>query len=167
MDQAKADGVERVMRTKKHSLQEELAAETAYEAINPDDSDETIAAIVADWLTTRTSQPPYRLGIFHDVRPSAERNFERSKKYFPDRKPYQPYGRCPLEFDWQRKNTVGINTLDRERARQWAIDAMLLGYAVFKYWGLRSGGGSSGSLAEVRERARRSGARPKIGGASS
>jgi hypothetical protein len=143
--------MEKVMRNKKHSLAELHAAEDARHAIGPDASDENIAAAEADWLTARTHQPPYHLGINHDVRPSAAKKAEMLRKIYPDR-PFDPTGPCPLEYVWQRHNTVGIKTLDRERARAWAREALLLGYRVFvvpSNW--------HSSLQEARERARRAG----------
>lgn len=141
------------MRSKKTSLQDQLNAKRALDAINPDDSDQTIAAAIAEVLTTKDYQPPYRLGIFHDVRSSTAKHVERIRKYDPDYQHYERYGSIPLEFDWQIKNTLGIRTLDRERARQWAITALLYGYDVFSYLGGIGGGGNS--IKEARGRAQR------------
>ena len=111
---------------------EQRAAEDAVAAINPDDSDEAIAQIVAEYLLT-AQRPPYRFSIFHDVRPRTQR------------------GPCPLPFDWRHKNTVGITTRDREHARQWTIDAMLAGYGVFRGFPGHGGSGfGQGSIAHIR-----------------
>ena len=65
---------------------------------------------------------------------------------------------CPIEYDWRRKNTVGITTTDEGRARDWAIRAMLLGYAVFCCWGSRGNrwgfAGSQGSIEAWRKHER-------------
>jgi hypothetical protein len=42
----------------------------------------------------------------------------------------EPRGPCSTPHDWRRKTAVGINTRDRARARQWAIDALLDGGRV-------------------------------------
>jgi len=61
---------------------------------------------------------------------------------------------CPVEYDWHDKNTVGIITTDEARAKDWAIRAMLLGYAVFYKFRPRKGGGggSQGSIQDWRNR---------------
>lgn len=135
------------------------------DAIDPDRaSDEVIADIIADYLLW--SKPPYCLYIHHDVRVSTQRKIERMRKFFPDIPVHSIVPRVP--YDWARKNIVGISTRDRARARQWAIDAMLAGYAVFHGHGPkgRGGGWGRGSLAEVRERERdylsRRGRREKV-----
>jgi len=124
------------------------------DAIDPDrDSDEVIAAIIADCLLW--SKPPYYLSILHDVRVRRDRSEERMRRITPYIPPY-PIGPCSLPYDWKYKNTVGIDTRDRVRARQWIIDAMLAGYGVCHIYSPKGRGGGSGygPLAEIRESTR-------------
>lgn len=72
----------------------------------------------------------------------------------PDYQPEYPIGPCPLPYDWTRKNLVGVSTKDRERARQWCIDAMLAGYAVSHTSSKGRGGGSHGTIAQIQTRRR-------------
>jgi hypothetical protein len=37
---------------------------------------------------------------------------------------------CPVAYDWAIKDRVGINTLDRQRAWDWIVHAVILGYSV-------------------------------------
>jgi hypothetical protein len=60
----------------------------------------------------------------------------------------------PVRFDYRWANFVGITTDNRAEARQWAIEALLLGYEVL-YRSGRLAANSRGFIAEVRERARR------------
>jgi hypothetical protein len=128
-------------------------AEDALWEIDPEQTDdETLMALVADWLTAGRG-PRYHLNIMHDARPSAARERARILKYHPDYKG-DPYGPCPVYFHWYHKNIVGIDTTDCETARQWAIEAMRHGYAVSYSQRSRGAGGGLGSLAAIRERAR-------------
>jgi hypothetical protein len=126
------------------------AADDAMDNVDPDASDETIAGITADYFligfTTR------HLSILHDVRPSTQRTIERIRKRFeqPDYQPADPTGPCPLPYDWTRKNAVGISTKDRERARQWCIDAMLAGYDVHHRSSKTSASFGRGTIAQIR-----------------
>jgi hypothetical protein len=107
----------------------------AFDAIGPDDSDAVIAKAIADELMTGVrimfDGPPYCFFISPIIGP------------------------CPIEFDWQGEDAVGIKTRDKERARSWAIEALLLGYSVFRQaQGPRGTGWGWGSIAQVRERRR-------------
>ena len=76
------------------------------------------------------------------------------KEQFPNYQPAQPFGPCPLDYDWTRKNLVGIRG-DEDRAVRWIVEAMLLGYAVGRcFGGIRSGGSGRGTLAQIRGRHR-------------
>lgn len=133
----------------------EIAADEAMASVDPDASDETIAAIVADYLVAQmSSRRAYHLGVGHDVRPSALRNVERIWKFNPHYQPCEPVGPCSLPYDWTYKNVVGISTRDRERARRWIIEAQLAGYGVFRRWGRMGGGFGRGSLTAIRVRRR-------------
>ena len=132
----------------------EQAAEDAVAAISPDDSDQTIAEIVAEYLLTRRQPPLCHLGIIHDVRPSTLRKVNSiRRKWHPDYEPPHPFGPCPVPYDWHVANTVGITTHDRDRARQWIIAAMLAGYSVFRRYRRDGAGFGKGSIADMRERA--------------
>jgi hypothetical protein len=133
-----------------------IEAAAAVEAIDPDASDEAIAATVADYLLTMYPAPTYYLSVFHDARPSTARRIERLRKQLrqPNYQPGQPFGDCPLPFDWQHKNIVGISTRDRARARQWCINAMLAGYGVFSSHTRGGSGAGQGTLAQIRHRIR-------------
>ena len=87
------------------------AAEDALEVMTPDADDIEIARAVADYLLAK--RPPHHLSIFHDVRPSAPKRVARIRKDFPNYQG-QPHGPCPLHYDWQRKNMVGISTRARD-----------------------------------------------------
>lgn len=131
------------------------AAEHAVNHVDPEASDQAIAEVVADYLLAmfRRSRT-YRLSIMHDVRPSASRRVERWRKHLPDHQPVEPTGPCPLAYDWHRKNIVGISTRDRDRARQWAIEASLAGYCVYRDWSSQGGGSGRGSIEHIRKRRR-------------
>ena len=100
------------------------AAEDALEALTSDATDMEIAQAVAEHLLA--NRPPHHLSIFHDVRPSTPKRVARIRKDFPNYQGEQ-HGPCPLHYDWSYKNSVGISTRDKSVARQWIIDAMLLG----------------------------------------
>ena len=125
------------------------AAEDALEALAADTSDLEIAQAVADYLLA--ARPPHHLSIVHDVRPSTPKRVARARKHFPDYQG-QPYGPCPPHYDWRHKNTAGISTRDESVARQWIIDAMLLGYGVYRRFTKKSGEGGQGSIAAIRSR---------------
>lgn len=127
--------------------------EELYYAIDPDADDATIAEAVAEVLVVR-DPPPYCFSIFHDVRPSTPRKVEKMQRMNPAYRWDQPFGPCPLRYDWHRKNIVGIKTADREAAKAWARQALLLGYAVFYQHSIRSWGAGKGTLADVREQLR-------------
>lgn len=125
------------------------AAEDVLEAMTADADNMEIARAVADYLLVK--RPPHHLSIFHDVRPSTPKRIARIRKDFPNYQG-QPHGPCPLHYDWRHKNTVGISTRDESVARQWIIDAMLLGYGVFRHIVKHSGGSGQGSIAAIRSR---------------
>jgi hypothetical protein len=105
-----------------------------------DTSDKIIAEMLADYYLAYTAYW-YRRGsclfIFHDVR-------KRSKE-----------GPCPLTYDWSHMNLVGISAQDITRARAWAVDAMLRGYAVFQSNTRKGWGFGQGSIADFRKRQER------------
>jgi hypothetical protein len=125
------------------------AAEDVLEAMAADASDMEIAQAVADYLLAK--RPPHHLSIMHDVRPSTPKRIARLRKDFPNFQG-QPHGPCPLHYDWHRKNMVGISTRDESVARQWIIDAMLLGYGVYRHIVKHSWGGGQGSITAIRSR---------------
>ena len=147
-----------MLRAKSRRTREWLARARAADAamydLDPTDmSDAALAQCVAEYFVTR-GPPPHRLFILHDVRPSAERNIARARKQFPNYQPADPIGPCPLDYDWTRKNLVGIRG-EEDRAVRWIVEAMLLGYAVFRcFGGIRSGGSGWGTLAQIRARHR-------------
>ena len=132
------------------------AAEDALQEVNPDASDEAIAEILADYLTTPLGSRTFHLSIFHDVRPSSLARMKRLRKYDPGYGSHQRISPCPLPYDWSRKNTVGVSTRDRDRAQQWIIEATLAGYAVFRGFSRQGGGFGQGSLENIRARRRAS-----------
>jgi hypothetical protein len=120
--------------------------EDAMDQIDPDASDEIIAGVVADYLMSRGAR---HFSIFQDVRRTAARRYKR----FGFRPPSN-VGPSPLPYDWAYKNIVGISARDRLRARQWIIDATLLGYEVFYSLTRQGAGFGQGSLAKIRKRRR-------------
>jgi hypothetical protein len=56
-------------------------------------------------------------------------------------------GEFPLRWDWNRRNCYGITTPDENRAREWCLAALLMGYAVVDTWS-EFGGGSAHSIAD-------------------
>jgi hypothetical protein len=92
-------------------------------------SDAALAGAIADYyIDFIANQRKWHFLIMHDMRVA---------------------GPCPVEFDWQHKNIVGIDTNDRARARDWAVRAMLAGYAVFHSgWSRGRSGYSQGTLRE-------------------
>jgi hypothetical protein len=77
-----------------------------YHQGDPDASDKEIAEAIADFLLVMYSLRRYCLSIICPSDPA------------------------PADYDWRREDVVGINTRDRDRARQWAIDAARAGYSV-------------------------------------
>ena len=130
------------------------AAEDAMQEVDPNASDETIANILADYLTVGNwgRSRAFHLSIFHDVRPSSLARMDRLRKLDPGYRPHDRIGPCPLPYDWTRTNIVGISTGDRERARQWIIEAALAGYSVFRHIGRHGGGFGQGSIKHIRTR---------------
>lgn len=70
---------------------------------------------------------------------------------FPNYTP-ETFGPSPVPYDWRHKNTIGITTKDRERARRWIIDAMLTGYGVVRLSSRHGAGGGNGSIEQIRKR---------------
>ena len=131
------------------------AADDAMASVDPDASDETIAGIVADYLLTTLLLPRgCHLSVIHDVRPRELAKLVRMRQRNPDCYWPDHVGPCPLPYDWSYKNTVGISTRDRDRARRWIIDATLAGYCVFRNSRRGGCGGGQGSLADIRKRRR-------------
>lgn len=123
-------------------------ADNALEDLSPDASDQTIAEHIADCLLAYPFTRKFRLSIFHDVRPSSKR-----RRTYGLSDPNARRDPCPVTYDWQHKNLVGIDTDDRERARQWIIEAQMLGYSVSQCWHSKGGAGSGkGTIAEWRKR---------------
>jgi hypothetical protein len=120
--------------------------------IAPDASDEEIADKVADYLVTMFPRSKtYHLSVSHDVRPDAVRQLERMRKRYPTYQHDGHIGPCPLHYDWAVRNIVGITTRDQTEARQWAIEAMLAGYAVFRRPTRAGAGYGRGSIANLRK----------------
>jgi hypothetical protein len=147
---------------KQPTVEKQIATEEALASIIPDDSDEVIAQIVANYLLM-SRRPPFVLSIFHDVRPSSIRRVEKWKQIRPDYEPANPVGPCPVPVDWHYKNLVGITTRDYARAEHWIIEAMLLGYGVFRGRSRHGTAGGQGSLTQIRTRLRNS-RKPTSGG---
>jgi hypothetical protein len=138
-----------------------MRADDALWALDPDADKRVIAEAVAE-RTVAGNRPPYYLHIFHDVRPKTLGGIEAMKKIIPTYKHDEPYGPCPVRYDYTYKNTVGIKERDREVAKRWITEAFLLGYSVFSAFKKRSGiGAAAGDLAMVRERIRERKARIK------
>jgi hypothetical protein len=78
----------------------------AMDSGDPEADDEQIAATIADFWLAMYSWRWYCLS---------------TDEY---------YSPCSTPHDWRRKTAVGINTRDRDRARRWAIDALLDGGRV-------------------------------------
>jgi hypothetical protein len=126
---------------------ERKRAETKLFETQPSASDQTFAEVMADYLVAASLcySRVCRLGINHNISkpgtiyaPSVHRD-ERS-------------GPCPLSYNWRYKNLVGISTPDAEHARAWAIEALLLGYSVFRpNRGSRGAGSGMGTIAEFRK----------------
>lgn len=72
--------------------------------------DSEVAKLIACAML-ETDKLPYAFSINHNIGP-------------PDNK------RCPLEFDWSYKNTVGIETMDNLVAMNWLTRAALGGYVL-------------------------------------
>lgn len=110
-----------------------------YSMVDPAAGDLGIATATANYIL---QEHPRHFFIFHDMRTKARGG---SGPGFG-----QP---CPVPYDWQRKNIIGISTDDRARAHAWIVAAMLKGYEVF-YSSNKRNGGSPGSIEHVRERVR-------------
>jgi hypothetical protein len=114
-------------------LADVLTAEAAYYALRPDDSDDTIVDVLADYLTTKNFQPPYRLELGGDgQRRGRRRNDE--------------WG-LPLVDE----STYRISTSDRDEAKRWTAKALRAGRSVYvlRY---KNSVASGGSIRTIRER---------------
>jgi hypothetical protein len=106
------------------------------ERVTSADSDAAVAKLIADHLLESVgARGYYILSIFHDVR-------KRSTA-----------GPCPVEYDWHRKNIVGIRTKDRAQAERWIVECELLGYGVFRHYSTGGFAAGPGAIQEVRQRA--------------
>lgn len=146
------------------STQDQIyAAEDALEAIDAHTSDEAIAGIVADYYLI--ARPwGIQFAILHDVRPSTPARLATQRRLSrrPDFMPSTPFGPCPVPYTWHRKNMVGIrlrgpSRMTHNAARQWIIDAMLAGYAVFYSMGAQYSSAGQGTIAEIRSGCMREG----------
>lgn len=63
------------------------------------------------------------------------------------------YLACPLEYDWQRKDHVGIETGDRKKAEAWLVRAAALGYLISEVDSAHRETGPQFSIAIARRRA--------------
>jgi len=116
-----------------NAVQAEQAAYNHYNDCKPTDTDLKLALAFADHYIASAYGRKIHLSIFHDMRKLSTE------------------GPCPLPYDWQHKNVVGISTTDAERARDWCVKALLLGYSVARSFRRGCGGGGNGSLAFWRD----------------
>jgi len=124
-------------------------AENALDDLNPDTDDRLIAEHIADCLLALFVARQRRLGPCDDVQPPSDN--ERAYALRIDLR--QRRGPCPLPYDWHQTNFVGISTDDHARAKEWIIEAQMRGYAVFRTWHTKDGGGSGkGTIADWRSR---------------
>lgn len=125
-----------------------LEAEERLAALTPEDSDNTIAEVTADYLLSIFSSPTYRLMVLHDT---SKRVAQRAKLYGGALWEFHT-GPCLLDFDWSRKGAIGIKTTDRERAREWLLWAFALGYSPFVQGQPGNNGCGQGSIGAIRKR---------------
>jgi hypothetical protein len=123
------------------------AAEDRLDALAADAPDEEVAEALADYYVASglavSRRKTIHFSILHDARGHTR---QAPHDWAPPPPP-------PLAYDWTHKNSIGISTTDEERARPWAIAAMLKGYVVFYQSAKACGGGSSrGTIADWRER---------------
>jgi hypothetical protein len=141
-----------------------VKAEQKLDALLPDASDGEIASALAEYYVSKRWMmhgTKIRLSILSDS-PTPKGSLKFAHKYNPvlHAQMVQDNEACQrqlslinrLGFDWQRKNVYGITTDDDERARDWAVAAMLAGFAVFYAFNQHSGGGSKGTIADWRKR---------------
>ena len=83
---------------------------TLIERLLPTATDEQVARLVAMYLLEADRQP-YWFSIDHDIRPPK-------------------MAACPVDFDWAKKDRVGIKTDSKARATEWIKNAALTGYTV-------------------------------------
>jgi hypothetical protein len=113
-------------------------------AVTPEFVDRQVAMMIAD-RCMELGDKPYRFAIDHDIRPPGLKA-------------------CPLShYDWTKKDTVGIDTLDSATARRWLTSAALWGYTITRVDATYNDmvPGFSSSIAIVRRRAE-SHQRPRI-----
>lgn len=105
--------------------------------ITADNSDRNVANMIAAAML-ETDRQPYWFSINHDVRPP---------KCLA----------CPVHYDWNLKDRVGIKTLVRERAFDWIASAAMHGYQINR----EGGKPLTSSIAIARRRAEMA-QRPKL-----
>lgn len=84
-------------------------------ALTPDATDIRVADLLSHQML-ELSVEPYEFAINHDIRPP---------KMLA----------CPLEYDWSRRDRVGVRGKTRLEAQRWLVKALLLGYTAY-YTGL-------------------------------
>jgi hypothetical protein len=124
-----------------------VQAEDALDRLTGNESDCEIASRIADYyLAFYEGRRRFKFLIFHDTRKCGPKQAHNADELFRT-------GPCLVELQWHRKNVAGISTTDIDFARQWIIDAMVFGYAVY----MEPSGTSKGRIASIRERIRRDG----------
>lgn len=101
--------------------------------VTPEVSTRRVAMIIAD-RCIEISDSPYRFAINHDIRPPKNLS-------------------CELNFDWTRKDRVGIDTTDVNTARRWLTHAAMLNYTLYRVDAQHSETDFSISIEKVRRRA--------------
>jgi hypothetical protein len=86
------------------------SARAQIDQLKPDASDRDVARLVALYML-ETDRQPYWFSINHDIRPPGMK-------------------RCPIGFDYAKKDRVGIKTRVRHIAEKWLTDAALAGYDI-------------------------------------
>jgi hypothetical protein len=88
----------------------EIAAENVLRYMRPDASDEDYAAAVAEYALAKTWFPrgAYHMSVF---------DYDDAR---------------PLSYDWRGGSNVVISTRDRERAKEWSVEALLEGYTLYR-----------------------------------
>lgn len=113
-------------------------------AMDPDADDWFFALAISNYLLARPGHGTdvIYLGINHNIRTAGRWKTADA-------------GPCPLRYDWVYKTQVGIQTRDRAAAQKWIMDALLLGYNVYRREnGSTHNGGGVGTIADVRKRLR-------------
>jgi hypothetical protein len=148
----------------------EQEAERVLNALSPDASDEEIASTIANYyVCKRWHRNQIHLCILSDS-PTSKGYLKFAAKHDPEFQAKYERGVEAhkrelvviegLGHDWHYKNVWGISTEDERRGRDWAVSAMLAGFAVFYKSSRRVSGFSIGSIADWRER--QAGQRPDL-----